>query len=134
MTTRIKGLYHKSFKCFSDYFVMKEKEMEIGNPTNVRHVAHIGWDSSSSSAPSWINEFKMTSNGVSAQNSTWSFQGFHPQLDFQSAMEAYDVVSSNKDVMRESKKKKSKKKLLLLKSSSATCNPWTPRSRSCLQN
>ncbi|WZZ51357.1 hypothetical protein YC2023_051464 [Brassica napus] len=35
--------------------------MEIGYPTDVRHVSHIGWDSSPSSAPSWLHEFK-TSN------------------------------------------------------------------------
>lgn len=32
----------------------KEDEMEIGYPTDVRHVSHIGWDSSPSSAPSWV--------------------------------------------------------------------------------
>ncbi|KAG8490558.1 hypothetical protein CXB51_013670 [Gossypium anomalum] len=32
--------------------------MEIGNPTDVKHVAHIGLDSSSGTAPSWMNEFK----------------------------------------------------------------------------
>lgn len=28
--------------------------MEIGYPTDVRHVAHIGWDSGSTNAPSWV--------------------------------------------------------------------------------
>ncbi|CAH8372520.1 unnamed protein product [Eruca vesicaria subsp. sativa] len=39
----------------------KEEEIEIGNPTDVKHVAHIGWDGPSAtpaSAPSWMNEFK----------------------------------------------------------------------------
>lgn len=39
------------------YFaVVKEREMEIGYPTDVKHVAHIGWDgpSGSGSAPSWV--------------------------------------------------------------------------------
>ncbi|XP_020520177.1 CRIB domain-containing protein RIC10-like isoform X2 [Amborella trichopoda] len=31
--------------------------MEIGYPTDVRHVAHIGWDNSIN-APSWMREFK----------------------------------------------------------------------------
>ena len=31
--------------------------MDIGYPTDVRHVSHIGWDSSSSSAPSWVRHF-----------------------------------------------------------------------------
>ncbi|KAJ0254148.1 CRIB domain-containing protein RIC6 [Hirschfeldia incana] len=39
----------------------KEEEIEIGNPTDVKHVSHIGWDGPSAtpaSAPSWMNEFK----------------------------------------------------------------------------
>ncbi|KAM7258200.1 hypothetical protein ACFE04_013941 [Oxalis oulophora] len=37
----------------------KEPEMQIGNPTDVKHVAHIGWDGPSvNSAPSWMNEFQ----------------------------------------------------------------------------
>ncbi|CAH2051155.1 unnamed protein product [Thlaspi arvense] len=39
----------------------KEEEIEIGNPTDVKHVAHIGWDGPSANAataPSWMNEFK----------------------------------------------------------------------------
>ncbi|CAN8257531.1 unnamed protein product [Cochlearia groenlandica] len=38
----------------------KEEEIEIGNPTDVKHVAHIGWDGPSSNpntAPTWMNEF-----------------------------------------------------------------------------
>ncbi|KFK40418.1 hypothetical protein AALP_AA3G371200 [Arabis alpina] len=38
----------------------KEEEIQIGNPTDVKHVAHIGWDgpSADATAPSWMNEFK----------------------------------------------------------------------------
>lgn len=34
----------------------KEEEIEIGNPTDVKHVAHIGWDgpSANATAPSWV--------------------------------------------------------------------------------
>lgn len=35
----------------------KEAEMQIGNPTDVKHVAHIGWDGPSASidnSPSWV--------------------------------------------------------------------------------
>ncbi|PRQ28515.1 putative CRIB domain-containing protein [Rosa chinensis] len=48
----------KIFKYISQIFVVKEREMEIGFPTDVKHVAHIGWDGPSDSAPSWMNEFK----------------------------------------------------------------------------
>lgn len=32
----------------------KEPEMEIGFPTDVKHVAHIGWDGPSVHSPSWV--------------------------------------------------------------------------------
>lgn len=32
----------------------KEPEMQIGLPTDVKHVAHIGWDGPSSADPSWV--------------------------------------------------------------------------------
>lgn len=32
----------------------KEREMKIGNPTDVKHVAHIGYDGPSESSPSWV--------------------------------------------------------------------------------
>ncbi|KAL4323715.1 hypothetical protein GQ457_11G005770 [Hibiscus cannabinus] len=57
----------KSFKTFSQLFVYKEmedsdEEMEIGLPTDVKHVAHVGLDESSGSSPSmsmgsWDNLF-----------------------------------------------------------------------------
>lgn len=34
--------------------VLKEREMEIGYPTDVKHVAHIGWDGPSGTGPSWV--------------------------------------------------------------------------------
>lgn len=34
--------------------VVKEPEIEIGFPTDVKHVAHIGWDGPSGTAPSWV--------------------------------------------------------------------------------
>ncbi|ESQ29248.1 hypothetical protein EUTSA_v10023756mg [Eutrema salsugineum] len=118
MATRFKGLYHKSFKCFSDIFDEKEEEMEIGYPTDVRHVSHIGWDSSSSSAPSWLHEFK-TSNTVLEPNSSWPFQ------DLKSAMEAFGEAESSKELGRESTKQNLKKKLS--SKASLLCNPWSPR-------
>lgn len=38
------------------FVVVKDREMEIGFPTDVKHVAHIGWDGSGS-APSWVGVF-----------------------------------------------------------------------------
>ncbi|KAJ0017865.1 hypothetical protein Pint_10904 [Pistacia integerrima] len=84
MGTKMKGIY-KSFKYISQIFVVKEREMEIGYPTDVKHVAHIGWDGQSGTAPSWMNDFKTApdfstsiGNSMDSSNmalSTWSSQG-----------------------------------------------------------
>ncbi|KAE8668801.1 CRIB domain-containing protein RIC6 [Hibiscus syriacus] len=59
---KMKGLL-KGLRYISEIFENeKEPEMQIGLPTDVKHVAHIGWDGPSAvkSAPSWMNEFKST--------------------------------------------------------------------------
>ncbi|KAL0398733.1 UNVERIFIED_CONTAM: CRIB domain-containing protein RIC10 [Sesamum radiatum] len=62
---------------------VKDREIEIGGPTDVKHVAHIGWDGQTGSAPSWMNNFKtgpdfaQTSIGNSGSAlSPWSSQDF----------------------------------------------------------
>ncbi|KAA8550731.1 hypothetical protein F0562_002415 [Nyssa sinensis] len=35
----------------------KEPEMQIGFPTDVKHVAHIGWDGPAVDSPSWMKDF-----------------------------------------------------------------------------
>uniref|UniRef100_A0A1D1YP30 CRIB domain-containing protein n=1 Tax=Anthurium amnicola TaxID=1678845 RepID=A0A1D1YP30_9ARAE len=57
MTTKMKGLL-KGLRYISQIFDTKEQEMQIGYPTDVRHVAHIGWDGPSVNPPSWMNEFR----------------------------------------------------------------------------
>ncbi|KNA08367.1 hypothetical protein SOVF_163160 isoform A [Spinacia oleracea] len=57
MTTKIKGMCKGSFKYISNIFVVKEREMEIGLPTDVKHVAHIGWDGPDGTTPTWMTEF-----------------------------------------------------------------------------
>ncbi|XP_010240910.1 PREDICTED: CRIB domain-containing protein RIC10 isoform X2 [Nelumbo nucifera] len=104
--TKMKGIY-KGFKYLSQIFdekwvcfsVGKDRDMEIGYPTDVKHVAHIGWDSHSSNAPSWMNKFK-TSSDFSATSlskisdprdpnlsavSTWSSQDFERSMGPQQA-------------------------------------------------
>ncbi|KAJ0959716.1 hypothetical protein J5N97_000617 [Dioscorea zingiberensis] len=81
---KIKGFF-KGIKYISHFFVVKEHEMEIGCPTDVRHVAHVGWDNSSVNAPTWMNEFKTSSDfssstvgnfaGMSTETS-WASQDF----------------------------------------------------------
>ncbi|XP_057477830.1 CRIB domain-containing protein RIC10-like [Actinidia eriantha] len=65
--TTMKGLL-KGLRYISQIFDNeKEEEMEIGYPTDVKHVAHIGMEGPSANTPTWMNEFKsnseMSSNG-----------------------------------------------------------------------
>ncbi|XVE87833.1 hypothetical protein DITRI_Ditri19aG0019600 [Diplodiscus trichospermus] len=125
--SKIKGIY-KSFKFISQIFVVKERELEIGYPTDVKHVAHIGLDGPSGSAPSWMNEFKIgpdftaTSIGDSRGSnptpfSTWSSQGtyflfcteFEQSMGYQPATEMMRDLPSS-DLPNIPKKQKRKKK------------------------
>ncbi|XP_010467825.1 PREDICTED: CRIB domain-containing protein RIC6-like [Camelina sativa] len=55
MKSLLKGLRYISQVFESE----KEEEIQIGNPTDVKHVAHIGWDgpSANATAPSLMTEF-----------------------------------------------------------------------------
>ncbi|GAV84543.1 PBD domain-containing protein [Cephalotus follicularis] len=57
--TKMKGLL-KGLRYISQIFDNeKEPEIQIGYPTDVKHVAHIGWDGPSvNPPPSWMSEFK----------------------------------------------------------------------------
>ncbi|XP_054800410.1 CRIB domain-containing protein RIC6-like [Prosopis cineraria] len=65
-TPKVKGIF-KGFRYITQMFDNeKEPEMQIGLPTDVKHVAHIGWDGPSVNTPSWMNEFKSPSSYSSA--------------------------------------------------------------------
>jgi len=57
MTTTMKGLL-RGLRYITHIFEDKEQEMEIGFPTDVKHVAHIGMDGPSTNSPSWMSGFK----------------------------------------------------------------------------
>ncbi|KAM3306447.1 CRIB domain-containing protein RIC10-like [Capsicum chacoense] len=84
MATKVKGIYKYITNIFVCKFtvVNKERELEIGCPTDVKHVAHIGWEGPSGGAPTWMKTFKAgpefaaTSFGNSGSAiSSWSSQG-----------------------------------------------------------
>lgn len=92
--------------------------MEIGYPTDVKHVAHIGWDGPSGSAPSWMNEFNVASDfaatsignmtgtrGTSSAISTWSSQDFE-SMDQQPVSEMLKDITPN--IPKKHKRKKNK--------------------------
>eukprot|EP01018_Ginkgo_biloba_P037594 Gb_05134 [translate_table: standard] len=49
--------------------VFKENEMQIGYPTDVKHVAHIGWDSPTVAGRSWMKDLR-TSGELSSTSQT----------------------------------------------------------------
>ncbi|QHO23834.1 hypothetical protein HN51_047463 [Arachis hypogaea] len=58
MSIKVKGFF-KGLRYISQIFAEeKEEEIQIGMPTDVKHVAHIGSDDPSQNAPSWMTEFK----------------------------------------------------------------------------
>ncbi|KAL4273850.1 hypothetical protein GQ457_13G005850 [Hibiscus cannabinus] len=56
LTPNMKG-FLKGFRIIQDMFDEKEPEMQIGQPTDVKHVAHIGMDGPAANKPSWMSEF-----------------------------------------------------------------------------
>ncbi|CAL5392332.1 unnamed protein product [Camellia sinensis] len=76
----MKGIF-KGFKYITQIFENeKEQEIVIGNPTDVKHVAHIGWDGPSANTPSWMNEFKGTPE-VSSMSSNGEVKAQSPNKD-----------------------------------------------------
>ncbi|KAK2402030.1 P21-Rho-binding domain, variant 2 [Trifolium repens] len=57
---QMKGLL-KGLRYISQMFDEEEdKEIQIGFPTDVKHLAHIGCEDAKANAPSWMTEFKET--------------------------------------------------------------------------
>ncbi|MCO5557466.1 hypothetical protein L7F22_011031 [Adiantum nelumboides] len=54
--------YLRRWSAVTEAFRWQEQEMEIGYPTDVKHVAHVGWDGPSVRGPSWIDELKQSPN------------------------------------------------------------------------
>ncbi|KAL8468895.1 hypothetical protein ACS0TY_031921 [Phlomoides rotata] len=130
MGTTMKGIY-KGFKyTLSQFFVVKEREIDIGYPTDVKHVAHIGWDGHSGSAPSWMNEFKTgpdfaaTSIGHSGSAlSPWSSQDFGESMSMrqQTGSEMFkDIPQSELPPIKKKQKRKKCKSTSSPKSNSGS--------------
>ncbi|CAN4083827.1 unnamed protein product [Withania somnifera] len=108
----MKGIY----KYISNIFVVKQREIEIGYPTDVKHVAHIGWDGQSGNAPSWMNEFKTgpdfaaTSIGNSGSaHSPWTSQDYTESMRQQPASDLYrDLAMAPSVVPKKQKRRKPK--------------------------
>ncbi|PWZ45179.1 CRIB domain-containing protein RIC7 [Zea mays] len=87
MAYKMKGVF-KGLKVISQIFVVKEHQIEIGYPTDVKHVAHIGWDSPTGSvaSPSWMNgmespDFSSLSNAGPSARTSWASQDLDEPRD-----------------------------------------------------
>ncbi|OIV91173.1 hypothetical protein TanjilG_30395 [Lupinus angustifolius] len=123
MPTKFKGIC-KSFKYITQIFVAKEREMEIGYPTDVKHLSHIGWDGHSGSKPSWMSHFETapdfsTSRGnlvgqmdpnPLAMSTSGSSQDFEESKGIQPTPNTYKGISSGgaSHVPKKPKRKKVK--------------------------
>ncbi|KZV37158.1 hypothetical protein F511_15078 [Dorcoceras hygrometricum] len=107
--------------------VVKEREIEIGYPTDVKHVAHIGWDGPSGSAPSWMNEFRTvpdfttTSIGNSGSAlSPWSSQDYGESARQQSGSETLkDIPPAELPAIKKKQRRKKSKSTSSPKSNSS---------------
>ncbi|XVF27825.1 hypothetical protein REPUB_Repub14bG0142500 [Reevesia pubescens] len=106
--------------------VVKEREIEIGYPTEVKHVAHIGWDGPSGTAPSWMNEFKTRPDftATSIANS----RDFEQSMGCQSPTEMARNLSCS-DIPNIPKKQKRKKKSTSSPKSSSSKSSRTSKTK-----
>ncbi|KAK1426402.1 hypothetical protein QVD17_15073 [Tagetes erecta] len=128
----MKGLL-KGLRYISEIFEAdneKEPEIQIGAPTDVKHVAHIGCDGPSSSAPTWMNDFQGSSNssgGASESKRTSDRHGKSKQSKKQIANEtSHGRRNKNQTTESESQdsgaKKNRRKKRTSTRDSSSTSN------------
>ncbi|KAG2312148.1 hypothetical protein Bca52824_023705 [Brassica carinata] len=87
-----------SFFSSSSTAMEKERgEIEIGYPTDVKHMAHIGLEGSSSSGPGWMSEFKVGAEALSPRAS--SFSNARPSSSFFSSSSTdFDLGSSRRTI------------------------------------
>ncbi|KAJ4757775.1 CRIB domain-containing protein RIC10 [Rhynchospora pubera] len=131
MAIKMKGLV-KSIKLFSQIFVYKEHEMVIGSPTDVQHVAHIGWDGQNGSNPSWMHDFKTSSDFSSgsfanSRDTSWASQDFDQPKDIPS-FGVFSEATCPPDIPKAPKKLKKKKKTKSPTSPASTTSARSSRS------
>ncbi|ESQ51943.1 hypothetical protein EUTSA_v10017223mg [Eutrema salsugineum] len=79
MATTMKGLL-KGLRYITQIFdEEKEQEMQIGFPTDVKHVAHIGSDGPATNTPSWMNDFKPQEHEKAQVVSRGNSNKYNPQ-------------------------------------------------------
>ncbi|XP_042392225.1 CRIB domain-containing protein RIC11-like isoform X2 [Zingiber officinale] len=126
MAIKMKGIFKGIRYIFGS--VQKEHEMEIGHPTDVKHIAHVGFDNAPNAqgaSPSWMNSYKTSRDFSSGSlgnfdftENSWASLDFE-QRELQSAADL-EILTEHPcpDLPRAPKSSKGKKKKA--KSSSST--------------
>ncbi|XP_047309456.1 CRIB domain-containing protein RIC10-like [Impatiens glandulifera] len=104
----MKGLF-KGLRFISQVFDEKEdEEIQIGFPTDVKHVAHIGCDDSSTKPPDWMNGFKQTAEGSGNDDVNPNPTSSNTQGQDNTKTEQVNNPSGSPTATRSSKSKKTK--------------------------
>ncbi|CDY19493.1 BnaCnng54380D [Brassica napus] len=107
MATTMKGLL-KGLRYITQIFDEdKEDEMQIGFPTDVKHVAHIGNDGPATNAPSWMNDFKPQEHEQGQVVSRGNSNKYNPQEMNQSGAGLKELLPPNTN---EKQKQKTRRK------------------------
>ncbi|CAL9235397.1 unnamed protein product [Arabidopsis halleri] len=95
MATTMKGLL-KGLRYITQIFdEEKEQEMQIGFPTDVKHVAHIGSDGPANNTPSWMNDFKPQEHDKGQVVSRGNSNKYNPQGMNQRGAGLKELLPSN---------------------------------------
>ncbi|VYS54321.1 unnamed protein product [Arabidopsis thaliana] len=95
MATTMKGLL-KGLRYITQIFdEEKEQEMQIGFPTDVKHVAHIGSDGPTNTTPSWMNDFKTQEHEKGQVVSRGNSNKYNPQGTNQRGAGLKELLPSN---------------------------------------
>ena len=104
MATTMKGLL-KGLRYITQIFdEEKEDEMQIGFPTDVKHVAHIGNDGPATNAPSWMNDFKSQEHENGQVVSRGNSNKYNPQEMNQSGTGLKELLPPNTNEKQKQKK------------------------------
>ncbi|KAI3746717.1 hypothetical protein L6452_09156 [Arctium lappa] len=126
----MKGLF-RGLRCIFDADNEKEPEIQIGNPTDVKHVAHIGCDGPSTPAPSWMNEYQGGSDAQSGGTGSkgGSAGGPSPSRPAKAKQSRRQAANSSPEMESPNPNPKPRKNKINNGDSSASANETSSRTR-----
>ncbi|KAJ3682349.1 hypothetical protein LUZ60_014922 [Juncus effusus] len=101
MASKMKKGLLKPIRYLSQIFDVKEPELQIGFPTDVRHVGHIGIDGSDMEGPTWMKEFHsspLPASGVDGSDSPATTLWASSDLAFLGGMDQSSARTSSSSI------------------------------------